>query len=272
MPKKRMKNRKNIPFRHVFVFSVLMFIGVTLWGLWVINHGIKPALINIATTKAKQIATYGINYGIKKKEVNDMRKYMQEQGVDKMISVEKNNDGEITAVNYNTYIIAKLLTGTTQDVQQYLRSIEEGTRPIYNTSDQIEIVEKEKGVIAHIPLGQATNNVLLSNLGPRVPVKFEVISNVETNIKKEMKQLAINNVFITLSIHVEVQVQVVIPFGTDMVTVKSDIPLASNFFPGKVPMYWGGSGDNASIVLPNDKGNTQPKSNHETTDEKKKTQ
>jgi sporulation protein YunB len=261
-----------MPFRHVFVFSVLMFIGVTVWGLWIINKGIKPVLLNIAEIKAKQIATYGINYGIKKKEVHDMKRYMQQEGVgsDQMIHVEKNNDGEITAINYNTYIIAKLLTGTTQDVQEYLRSIEEGTRPIYNINNQVEIVEKEKGVFAHIPLGQATNNVILSNLGPQVPVKFEVVSNVTTDIKKEMEQIGINNVFITLSIHVEVEVQVVIPFGTKPVKVKADIPIASDFFPGKVPLYWGGNGgNNASIVLPGQQNSDQPKESPSTPKTKK---
>ncbi|MGV3487625.1 MAG: sporulation protein YunB [Tuberibacillus sp.] len=257
MAKNKMKPRRNLPFRHVFVFSVLMFIGVTVWGLWIINQGIKPVLMNIAETKTRQIAQYGINYGIKKKEVNEMKKYLEEQGIDSLIKVEKNDNDEITNINLNTYIINKLQAGTTQDVQEYLRSIEEGTRPIYNTSDQIKIVEEEKGVIAHIPLGQATNNVLLSNLGPQVPVKFEVLSNTRTNIKRVMQQLGINNVYVEISLHVEVDVQVVIPVGTKPITVKTDIPLVSFLYPGKVPMYWSsGSGNGASITLP-DKSETK---------------
>lgn len=252
MARKKMMGRRGMPFRHVFVLSVLMFIGVTVWGLWIINHGIKPALVQIATTKTKQIATYGINYGIKKRELNEMKKYMEEEGVDSLIHLEKDKDDEITSINYNTYIISKLMAGTTQDVQSYLRSIEDGTRPIYNTNDNFKIVEEEKGVIAHIPLGQATNNVLLANLGPQVPVKFEVISNTRTNITRHMEQLGINNVYIEINIHVEIDVQVVIPFATKQVTVKADIPLVQQLYPGKVPTYWGGNGNNASIVLPDD--------------------
>ncbi len=250
LPKTSLKPRRNIPFRHVFVFSVIVFIGVTLWGLWIINEGIKPVLMNIAETKTRQIAQYAINYGVKNKEVNEMQKYIDKNGLYSLVDIEKNDNGEITNINLNTYIINRLLTGTTQDVQEYLRAIEEGDRPIYTTSDQMKVPSGEKGVITYIPLGEATNNVLLANLGPQVPVKFQVISNTRTNIKRFLKQVGINNVYVEISLHVEVDVQVVIPVGSKPITVKSDIPFASFFYPGKVPMYWSNGGNNASITLP----------------------
>jgi sporulation protein YunB len=249
--RRRLGGRRTLPFRHVFVFSVVLFIAVTVWGLWLINNGIKPVLLNIAETKAKQVAVTAINYGIKNNDLREMKKYSSESGgTDKLINIKYDKNGEITSVTIDTYAVTKLLTMTTQDIQEYLRLVEDGKVP---AEPGLSDAGSKNGIIAYIPLGQAANNVLLSNLGPKIPVRIDLISNVKTNLKSDYQHLNINNTYIQLFIHVKVDVQAVIPFGTKPVTVEQNIFLVSHFIPGEVPIYWGSGGNNSSIVLPDEK-------------------
>ena len=43
-----------------------------------------------------------------------------------------------------------------------------------------------------VPLGRVTDNALLGNLGPSVPIEFLVIGDVESDIKTKVVEFGIN--------------------------------------------------------------------------------
>ncbi|MEW8987205.1 MAG: sporulation protein YunB [Bacillus sp. (in: firmicutes)] len=57
-----------------------------------------------------------------------------------------------------------------------------------------------------------------------------------------------------MHVQVEVKVQIIIPFATEIITVKEDVPVATGLIKGEVPQFYnGGGGDSgASIELPID--------------------
>lgn len=257
---KRRRPHRRIPFRYVFVISFVLFVGMTVWGLRIINKGIKPTLMNIAETRATQIATYAVNIAVGKKEIREMETQMNQSGQNAsknaLFIPHYNSNGDVTYITYNTVAINQLNSQIVNDVQEYLRLIEEGKTPISNpTLGGLKPDTNKQGLVDKIPLGQATQNVLLSNLGPNVPIRFQVMSNIQTNVTRQIESLQINNVYVIIKLHVVVQVKVVIPFQMKTVKVSSDIPIAEQLIPGKVPIYWGGSNSaSPSIVLPNQSG------------------
>ncbi len=104
-----------------------------------------------------------------------------------------------------------------------------------------ERTNQGEGIVYSVPLGQATNNALLGNLGPRVPVRFTAIGDVQTNVKSEVESSGINNMFIKVSIHIEVNVQIIIPFATEITYVEHDIVVAMGYLRGQVPQFYGGN-------------------------------
>lgn len=257
--------RKRIPFRHVFVITFVLFIGMTIWGLWIINNGIKPTLMEIAETRAKQIATYAVNIAVGKKEIREMEQEMNQSGgngsKNQLFIPHYNNNNDVTFITYNTVAINQLNNRIVNDVQEYLRLIEEGKTPISNpTLGEVRADDNQQGLVDKIPLGQATNNVLLSNLGPNIPVKFQAISNITTNVERNVQPVQINNVYVQIFLHVVVQVKIVIPFEVKTVSVTSDIPIAEQLVRGDVPIYWGGNGSSPSIVLPGKDSTSSSKS------------
>lgn len=254
--------RKRIPFRYVFVIAFGLFVGMTVWGLWIINNGIRPTLMDIAQTRATQIATYAVNIAVGKKEIREMENQMSQSGKtgnkNQLFIPHYNKNNDVTYITYNTVAINQLNSQIVNDVQQYLRLIEEGKTPISNPAlGGVKAAPNKQGLVDKIPLGQATNNVLLSNLGPNIPIRFQIMSNIQTNVERKIRSLQINNIYVEIHLHVVVQVKVVIPFETKTVTVKSDIPIAEQLIPGQVPIYWGGgSSSGPSVLMPNQQGST----------------
>src|SRR5699024_11927400 len=53
------------PGRNIFVISFIFFIILLLFSIWIIDRGIKPALMEIAERKTTEFATRAINAAVK---------------------------------------------------------------------------------------------------------------------------------------------------------------------------------------------------------------
>jgi sporulation protein YunB len=268
---KKTKHRRGIPTPQAFIIAFILFMASTLWGLYIIDRGITPALMQIAKTQAEQVASYAINYGISKEAIDnlgeDLKKKPQAANEGQLIIKTLDNDKNVTFVTFDTMRINKALVDIKNRIQWFLRNVENGSISIsdgdlYQGSksstitgelEDIQYDPKHKGdgVIARVPLGQAMNNALLTNLGPTVPVRFGLISNVTTNAVPKQESLGINNTYLKVVLHVKVQVRVVTPFALKTVPVSQDILLDYAYVPGGVPIYYskGSSGITPSLPL-----------------------
>jgi sporulation protein YunB len=216
-------------------------------GLWLINKGIEPALMAYAETQTKQIATSVISsaeYRAKADGMNikDIIEYVPD-------------DEEGVIVKLDTEIIRSVMKETQRLVQMNLRDAEKGNFQFIEYPDvemNVDMSKKNKGIVYEIPLGQASNIALLGNLGPKIPVRFNAVGEVEVDVKPELKPFGINNAWVAVYIEVKVDVQIIVPFATSVTTVKQDIPVAMGTIPGKVPQFYNGSGEgnSPSIEVP----------------------
>jgi sporulation protein YunB len=247
----RLPRKGPLPFRYVFLLTFVFFMFSTASGLWVINKGIEPALMSYAESQTKQIATVVISQAINKKIANGMK-------INEIIETTYDADGGVM-VNLNTEIINSVIADTHSLVYRNLKVAEKGNLESVESDTDVEFNMEEStkadGIVYEIPLGQATNNALLGNLGPKIPIRFYAVGEVEVNPKPELKPFGINNVWIAVYVEVKVHVQIIVPFSTDITTVTQDIPLAMGTIPGKVPQFYngaGGDGSGPSIELPLD--------------------
>ncbi len=65
-----------------------------------------------------------------------------------------------------------------------------------------------------VPFGRVTNNALLGNIGPDIPIDFTTIGHVNTDIKQKIEPHGINTTAIQIIMEMEVTLQVIIPFHT----------------------------------------------------------
>jgi sporulation protein YunB len=240
------RRRGPLPFRYVFIISFIIFILLTVQGLWIIEKGIKPALLSIAETRVNQIATSAINDAINKQIAERI-------DVEELTVIEKDNNGMITSVDFNPKVVTRVLSEATIRVQNNLRRVENGELDQLGMIDDVEIERdmsepRPPGIVHNIPLGQATKNTLLANLGPKVPVRFTPIGSVKSDVVKKITEYGINNALLEISIHIEVSVKVVIPFATDTAIVKTDIPVAVRIIQGGVPQFYNNGSSNSPTM------------------------
>lgn len=238
--------KKPLAFRHVFMISFIIFIGLTVWGLWLINAGIKPTLMTFAKTETQDVATKVLNVAVNKQ----IKEQMQDLDY---VTLEKNDNGDVTAVSINAANVNMLMTTTTTQVQNYLTRLENGKLWEHLNTQGIDVVTTKKGpLIAEIPLGLATQNSLLANLGPKVPVRFHVIGNVSSSIVGTAQPVGINHVFLRVYIKITVDIGTIIPFATETQSVPTHVMIASELITEDTPLYYsGGSNANSpAIMLP----------------------
>ncbi|KGX86691.1 sporulation protein [Pontibacillus litoralis JSM 072002] len=223
-------------------------------SLWIINESIEPKIMEIAQFRTDQLARDAIIEAVNKKVVDNLEP-------DDIVIVEKNKDGYISSVGWNTAMINRVQRDTYFRVQQYLERLEKGesldSALDIDLDDEPETSREElleRPTLTQIPLGQATNNALLANLGPKIPVHFQTIGDVETTVSKERYDYGINSAEFEVSVNVKVRLRIVLPFSTDTTEVETNILVAQNAFNGEVPEFYnesqGGEGMNPSIEIP----------------------
>ena len=159
---------------------------------------------------------------------------------DELCYIVQNKNGEVQTIDFNPITVNKFLSETTSIVSENLKNLESGqvSDISFINSEEYDIKKLKNGVISEIPMGIITNNVLLSNLGPKVPVKLNLIGNVVSSIETSISNYGINNAIVKIYAKVEVTEEVIIPFQTKRIKVVNNIPIAIKIIQGKVPDYY----------------------------------
>lgn len=246
--RRRIRKRGPLPFRYVLLLTFVFFSFSTAIGLWIVNEGIKPTLFRFAEAQTRNIATLIIGKAVNTKIANDI-------DINDIIEIVPNgNDRTLTpTAKFNTEIINRVRAEITSLAQRNLKQAERGNLAALNNLTDVEIIEDDKyqsdGITFAVPLGQMTNNALLGNLGPKIPVKFNMIGDVRSDIKTKVEEKGINNTWVEVLIRIEVNVRIIIPFATEVTKVQQDIPVGMVLIPGEVPKFYQQSGDGISPAI-----------------------
>lgn len=223
--------------KNIFIATLLLCVIITIIVLKIISIRVSPILMNYAELETKKLSSIVINRAVNKQLANGMN-------IDEMFNIIKNDNGEIATIDFNPAIVNKVLNTTTNVVLINLKAIEEGNIDFIELPDILISNNKDKlknGIIYEIPLGTITNSGFLSNLGPKIPIKLNIIGSVESNVKTNIKEYGINNALVEIYIRISVTEQINVPFISKRVTVTSDIPVALKVIQGSVPKYYGGT-------------------------------
>ena len=212
---KKKKKNKIIPI----IILILIQIIVTRY----INKNISPKLIEYASIELKKTSNIIISKSITQKEIEKFN-------INNLFIITKNEKNEILTVDLNTPLINEIVFQITDKIQENLKQLELGKINEYN--------EKSNGVILKIPLGIITNNFLLNNKGPKIPVKMKILGDMESNINTKITNYGINNALIETYLEITITEQVILPITTKEINITSKIPIAIKLINGTVPNYY----------------------------------
>lgn len=231
----KFKNKYKLSRKDKILITLTFILISIIFVLNFVSKKITPVLMTYAEKKARSIATIMITEAVNNNIFNEIKK-------NDLFIQTKDKNGNIISTDFNPVIVNTVLNKITIYVQNYLEQLESGKIEELELSSTIlssyDIEKLKKGIIYEIPSGIVFNNALLSNLGPKVPVKINLNGDVITDIKTEVESYGINNALIKVSTNVKVYMQVIIPFKTKEIVVEANIPIIMKLVEGTVPSYY----------------------------------
>lgn len=209
---KKIRIKKRIKKKNKYVILFLFIMAFTLFLLVLISKKTTPILIASAKKKSKTISNNIITKSVNDNVLKDMNK-------EEIFIEKRDNNGNVITTDFNSVILNQILNKITVSVEKDLR-------------------ELNNKVSYRIPIGIIFNSSLLSNLGPKIPVKINLDGDVITSLNTEVKDYGINNALIKISVNVKVYMNVIIPFKTEEIIIETNIPIVMRIVEGEIPSYY----------------------------------
>lgn len=204
-------------------WSLVILLLLTLIGAAVVLHTkVNPLTEELALAKITDVASNVINQAVSQQIEAGNVSY------DDLINLERDNDGNITALTTNMQEMNRLKT--------QLLSILDGD--IYDISDD-EI---------SIPMGNLTGIQLLSGRGGSIPVKIVAVSSSDANFRGEFSDAGINQTIHRIMMDVALDLIILLPSGTVTDHVSTEVCVAETVLLGQVPQsytYFNGGSEDA---------------------------
>lgn len=227
MKRIKLKKRKN-KYNKLICIIILIIISI-IFIFNYINKKIMPIFLEYAEFQASKIATYVISKAVDE-EVS------QNLDLEDLFISTTDSTGNIKSIDFNPITINKISNMIKANIFEYLEDLENGNiEKIKNTSLFSSRINER--IVFEIPTGVVFDNIILTNLGPKIPVKLNLVGDILTNISTKVTEYGINNAVIEVMVNVEVYEQVILPFTTKKITITTDIPIALKLIQGEIPSY-----------------------------------
>lgn len=229
-------------FKNKIIYFNIALIILTIINIKIINKISKDKITDYTTMIASKITKYIVNNAYIRE---DIMKYS-----DDVYQIQKNDKGQIINITYDSETINKLLNTVSDRVYNLFNMLEYGDLEKINIRENILVTDdnKNEGIVMEIPSGIIFNNYLLSNLGPKIPIKITLTGEFESFISTDVSEYGINNALITINMNIIVSEQITMPFITKKIIVENKFPLAINLINGEIPNYYiGGFNKNSNL-------------------------
>lgn len=195
---------------------LILALSLTVMGLLTIlvRHQLAPLAERLLLTQVDNQASDAINAAIGEQIACGEIDY------DRMVVIEKNAAGEVTAIRSNISELNRLKTGVLQRVDEKL--------------SQLSV--EELGV----PVGSVVLPELFSGRGPEIPFRVLAVRTSDADFRNSFSSAGINQTLHRIMIDIHVTVTVLSLSGTREIDVASTVAAAETVIVGTVPTTYFG--------------------------------
>lgn len=242
--RKRIKLRSgfcfNIKLKDKIIAIVLLIFICSSTILFYLDKLSHSTVLEYAKNETTLLSTLAINEAVEK-SIDSFNK------IEDLVYETKNKNDEIISVDFNAINVNKILTVLNKNILNNLKYIENGK---INSSYIInrEYIKNDGDTIFYIPIGIVTNNLFLTSVGYKIPIKMNPIGSVISKIETNIEEYGINNIIFKMYIKVEVKELILLPFISETVTINIEVPLIVKLIEGKIPSVYGGLLTNTSSL------------------------
>lgn len=204
----------HISFLCRVVTTLIIVICSTISLFCLFGNRLKNHYLNVASLQSNKIASLIC--------LNSVSTLQEE----KYSQVEFINNDE-----FNTNELNLFIKDSVNKIYQEIRKVENGE------SSYLEN-KYGKGIIYEIPFNLFSDNVLFSSFGPKIPVKYNLISDIKGQLVSHVEEFGINNALISLNVEIDYSSRVTVPLSSDIVITKIEVPLYTKIFTGEIPSIY----------------------------------
>lgn len=202
----KLKERLKRKYYILITFLISLFLFIIIFSLY--SKKINP--------KLNDYIDFLVKDEIYKKVIKS-NNFITNEEVNDILYIDKNKSNEIVYLDYDIDKTYKLLN-------KYIDSLKK---------------DNSKSKILTVPFFIASDNIIISSLGPKVKFKYEIIDNVKGKIKTKVTDFGVNNALVEMYFELEIGYLVVIPMNKKESVLKTEILISSKIINGKVPTFYG---------------------------------
>lgn len=202
----KLKERLKRKYYILITFLISLFLFIIIFSLY--SKKLNP--------KLNDYIDFLVKDEIYKKVIKS-NNFITNEEVNDILYIDKNDSNEIVYLDYNMDKTYKLLN-------KYIDSLKK---------------DNSKSKILTVPFFIASDNIIISSLGPKVKFKYEIMNNVKGKIKTKVTDFGVNNALVEMYFELEIGYLVVIPMNKKESVLKTEILISSKVINGKVPIFYG---------------------------------
>ena len=202
----KLKERLKRKYYILITFLISLFLFVIIFSLY--SKKLNP--------KLNDYIDFLVKDEIYKKVIKS-NNFITNEEINDILYIDKNNSNEIVYLDYDIDKTYKLLN-------KYIDSLKK---------------DNSKSKILTVPFFIASDNIIISSLGPKIKFKYEIIDNVKGKIKTKVTDFGVNNALVEMYFELEIGYLVVIPMNKKESVLKTEILISSKIINGKVPTFYG---------------------------------
>ena len=202
----KLKERLKRKYYILITFLISLFLFIIIFSLY--SKKLNP--------KLNDYIDFLVKDEIYKKVIKS-NNFITNEEVNDILYIDKNKSNEIVYLDYDIDKTYKLLN-------KYIDSLKK---------------DNSKSKILTVPFFIASDNIIISSLGPKIKFKYEIIDNVKGKIKTKVTDFGVNNALVEMYFELEIGFLVVIPMNKKESVLKTEILISSKIINGKVPTFYG---------------------------------
>ena len=227
---------KSMKKNHLFCLLFYLFLGGLICSFLFLRYfyvELGPGLVECASDEVEKMITVVLNRAV--------REYMTEYQGGDILEVVRDKNEKIEMIRYNTVRLNQFTLGLTSYLEERLDAMIQGNLDDFNPEYLSKLYlngGKPEGILFLISMGSATGNSLLANIGPKIPLRLSVVSNVFLDVSSKITNYGLNNAMVEVISQVKVSFVIQMPFLSKKVVIQKNIPLTMEILQGEIPQNY----------------------------------
>lgn len=219
-------------FKTKFIIVNIFLLMVAVFNIIFINLVSSKKINEYGLMIASKITKYIVNNAYVREKVNYY--------ANDIYDIVKDDSNEIKNIIYDTGVVNDLINSITNRIYNMFNMLEYGDLSKINIRENIltSTANGKDGIVLEIPSGIFFDNYLLSNLGPKIPIKISLTGEFESFVSTDVVEYGINNALVSIYINIRVSEQITMPFINKKVTIENKIPIFISLVNGTIPNYY----------------------------------